>query len=209
MSGILEFNLRKAVQAANFFAASEPRKAIGKLKLIKLLYFVDRYHLRKYGRPVFNDSYWAMRLGPVGSSVKDVAELSLEPEELEYAVAYINKDDSDPKHPLVKSINDPDRAVFSKSEIESLEAIQDSLGGLQVGGLIDASHQQPEWAKHEIVSSGEASRTRMFYDDFFLRASDTPTQDDVDLPVFSVSPEVLENSREVYREQVRVAKIWE
>jgi uncharacterized phage-associated protein len=185
MSGILEFNLRKAVQAANFFA------------------------LRKYGRPVFNDSYWAMRLGPVGSSIKDVTELSLEPEELEYATAYINKDDTDPDHPLVKSITQPDKAVFSKSEIEALEAIKASLGDLKASNLIDASHQQPEWAKHEAVSSGEASRTRMFYDDFFLRAADTSSEKDADLPVFSVSPEVLENSQEVYREQVRVAKIWE
>ena len=43
---------------------------------IKLIFFADRYHIRKYGRPITNDEYLAMDFGPVNSGVKDIAEMS-------------------------------------------------------------------------------------------------------------------------------------
>src|SRR5882724_2767190 len=67
------FSHRKATQALNFFA----RKAggrINKMKALKLVYFADRYHLRKYGRPVVGDEYLAMNYGPVASGTKDLAK---------------------------------------------------------------------------------------------------------------------------------------
>ena len=47
-------------------------KRAGKIKLIKLVYLADKYHLLKYGRTVTNDDYYAMEFGPVGTTVKDV-----------------------------------------------------------------------------------------------------------------------------------------
>ena len=73
MKMILEFDYKKATQAINYFTKKEGGQ-IEKLKLIKLVYLADRFHLRKYGRPIMNDTYLAMPLGPVGSSVKDIAE---------------------------------------------------------------------------------------------------------------------------------------
>ena len=57
---------KKATQALNFFALKKDGK-INKMKAIKLIYLADRLHLRKYGRPIVGDIYWAMKLGPVGS----------------------------------------------------------------------------------------------------------------------------------------------
>ena len=59
-----EFDYRKATQALNYFAGQEGDQ-INKMKVLKLLYFVDRYHIRKYGRLVTNDNYLAMQHGPV------------------------------------------------------------------------------------------------------------------------------------------------
>src|ERR1700683_762715 len=48
--------VRKATQALNYFAclsaSGAPFAEINKMKALKLLFFADRYHLRKYGRPV-------------------------------------------------------------------------------------------------------------------------------------------------------------
>lgn len=44
---------------------------IGKHKLFKLLYFADKYHLSKFGRPVTHDIYIAMVNGPVPSRLYD------------------------------------------------------------------------------------------------------------------------------------------
>ncbi|KJU85736.1 hypothetical protein MBAV_002070, partial [Candidatus Magnetobacterium bavaricum] len=59
-----------------------------KLKLIKLIFLADKYHLINYGRTITNDSYLAMEYGPVGSVVKDVLSfnaISLSKHELDYA----------------------------------------------------------------------------------------------------------------------------
>jgi uncharacterized phage-associated protein len=37
------------------------------MKSVKLLYFIDREHIRTYGRPVLGDFYVAMKAGPVPS----------------------------------------------------------------------------------------------------------------------------------------------
>ena len=58
----LFFDYKKATQALNFFALKEGG-TINKMKALKLIYFADRYNLRKYGRPVRNDDYWAMGYG--------------------------------------------------------------------------------------------------------------------------------------------------
>ena len=66
---------RKATQALYFFARQSGGR-INKLKALKLLFFADRYHLRKYGRPVSECAYYAMKDGPVASEAKQVAEES-------------------------------------------------------------------------------------------------------------------------------------
>ena len=67
------FDYRKATQALNHFALKEGGQ-INKMKALKLVYLADRYHLRKYGRLITNDVYFAMPYGAVASGVKDIAE---------------------------------------------------------------------------------------------------------------------------------------
>ena len=65
---------KKGTQALNYFARKKNGK-INKMKAIKLIYLADRYHLRKYGRPVVGDDYWAMKYGPVASSTLNIADI--------------------------------------------------------------------------------------------------------------------------------------
>jgi len=55
----LAFAHRKATQALNVLARNSGG-TISKLKALKLVFFADRYHLRKYGRAIINDRYFAM-----------------------------------------------------------------------------------------------------------------------------------------------------
>ena len=45
---------------------------IDKLHAIKYFYFADKYHLMKYSRMITNDTYYAMKMGPVASNVKNI-----------------------------------------------------------------------------------------------------------------------------------------
>lgn len=43
-----------------------------KLKLTRLIYLADKYHLIHYGRTITNDDYYVMEHEPVGTTAKDV-----------------------------------------------------------------------------------------------------------------------------------------
>src|SRR4030042_4954455 len=43
-----------------------------KLKLVKLLFFADKYHLLKYARQISGDNYHALPAGPIPSGALDI-----------------------------------------------------------------------------------------------------------------------------------------
>src|SRR5690554_5647220 len=102
------FDLKKATQALNWLAVKSGGR-INKLKALKLIYLADRYHLRKYGRLITNDSYFAMDYGPVPSGVKDLAEVSefLGKDEQNYSKKFIQP----VNQYTLESIAEPDHSV--------------------------------------------------------------------------------------------------
>jgi uncharacterized phage-associated protein len=194
------FSFKKATQALNFFAR-ESGGYIDKLKALKLLYFADRYHLRKHGRAITNDTYFAMKLGPVASGMKDLAELGpfLADEEREYAEQYLET----PKPNLVSSIRSIDQSVLSKSDLEALHTVWKWVGHLNCSELVDLSHEYPEWKQHEAeLRISGISRVKMDYRDFL----DDP-EGGVD-PHYSLSEQERLDRVETLDEAARVERLW-
>jgi uncharacterized phage-associated protein len=179
-----QFSYRKATQALNFLA----RKAGGsihKLRALKLVYFADRYHLRRYGRPVIGDEYLAMQYGPVPSSTKDIAELSdfLGREERAYAKAFIQPTTGN----SYKSRAEVETSVFSLSDQEALAWAWERFGRTPRFGLAELTHHYPEWKRHEAgLNAKVVSRAPMNYRDFL---EDPPTRFD---PCHPLKPEERE-----------------
>lgn len=160
----LRFDYKKATQAINFFA-TKAGGYINKMKAIKLIYFADRYHLRKFGRPITNDEYFAMPYGPVNSGVKEIAENSdfLAANEQEYASIFLKI----PNQYGVRSIHPVEGKVFSESDVEALSFAWDTFGKYNQYELADLSHNYPEWKRFkDIIESKSQTRVRMNYDDF-------------------------------------------
>jgi uncharacterized phage-associated protein len=157
------FDHRKATQAINFFALKQGG-AINKMKVLKLLYLADRYHLRKYGRLITNDIYFAMDKGPVASGSKDIAEQCefIGKLERDYASHYLGV--KRPHH--VKSNKQPDNNVFSDSDIEALNFAWERFGSLDQFQLVKLTHKYPEWSRHKNALELN-SRIQMDLDDFF------------------------------------------
>lgn len=168
MNCSLKFNYKKATQSLNFFAINNGG-SVGKLKALKLIYFADKYHLRKYGRPIINDEYFAMERGPVASGVKDIAEMSkfLGNNEKRYAEENIKPF----REYSIKSIAPIDFDVFSDSEIEALEFSLSKFGEYGDLHLSNLTHRYPEWKKHKNALEIN-SRIRMDYLDFFEDSAD-------------------------------------
>jgi uncharacterized phage-associated protein len=161
----LSFSYRKATQALNFFACQNGG-GINKMRALKLLFFAERYHLRKYGRPITNDEYFAMDYGPVPSGAKDLAESSdFRPKvEVEYAGQFIAPSED---RLLFKSVASVEDAVFSKTDLEALRFAWDAFHSCKPFDLVELTHAYPEWKKHETaLKSGVNSRVKMSYLDF-------------------------------------------
>lgn len=196
----LEFDHKKATQALNFFAKRAGGK-ITKLNALKLIYLADRYHLRKYGRPIFSDTYWAMPYGPVASSVKDIFEFSGSDEELDYSKKYIAPLEGEANQ-TIQSIKEGDIDVFSDSDIEALEFTQKTFGDLPLGAILEECHKYPEWKKfEEALKSQTVTRELMNYADFF---ENPDGQDDH----FKMDTEQLKSSREIFEEQSKISGKW-
>lgn len=193
----LPFNYKKATQCINYFARQSGGR-INKLKMIKLLFFADRYHLRKYGRLITNGQYYAMDHGPVHGGVKDLAEMSAFLRECEsrYAEPYIKPDQYD-----VLSLRDIDEAVFSETDLEALEFAWKKLGELDVFDLRDLTHQYPEW-KHCEQALQEQSRVLIDYK-YFL--DDPPPGYD---KCFALNDEEKQDRLEQIEEATRINALW-
>src|SRR5208337_2435304 len=146
-----------------YFAQQEGGR-VNKMKAIKLIFFADRYHIRKYGRPITNDEYMAMDYGPVNSGVKDIADMSgfLGERERDYASKFVQPSGQFE----VESIASVEEKVFSLTDLESLEFAWKTFGKYDGFALADITHAYPEWKRHE-EELKHSSRVRMDYTDFF------------------------------------------
>lgn len=112
------------------------------LKLIKLLYLVDREAFIRLGRPVTHDSYSSMPHGPVPSFTLDRIN---EPEESagSYWDAHIA-----PKADHHVSLRDPQRVPgdqLSPAEEALIDEVFAKFGRMTRWELRDHTHTLPEW----------------------------------------------------------------
>jgi|SRR5271165_936187 len=143
---MLPFAHKKATQAVNYFARMAGGK-ISKMKAFKLTFLADRYHLRKYGRSVTLDTYFAMIYGPVPSATKNLLDVDESHHRFgrEYSREYLR--------PLsareIESVGEVDSGVLSESDSEALKFAWGRFGKLTASQLSNLTHKYPEWAEFE------------------------------------------------------------
>ncbi len=134
-------------------------KTADKLKLIKLLYLTDKYHIIRYARTVTNDEYWAMDYGLVGSTAKDILGFDSEllSREFKYADKMLKKVD---QHCFAQgayyTIEELDK--LSETDIEALDFVVEKFGQLNTSQLINLSHRYPEWAQYKELFGNQMTR---------------------------------------------------
>ncbi|MNQ75899.1 hypothetical protein D3C85_907090 [compost metagenome] len=69
MGMIIDHEREKLIESVKYFA--QKTKKLGKVKLFKLLYFLDFTHFRDTGRPVTGLEYFAWKMGPVPKELFD------------------------------------------------------------------------------------------------------------------------------------------
>jgi len=197
----LKFSHKKSTQILNFFAIKEGGK-INKMKALKLTFLADRYHLRKYGRPITNDDYFAMKLGPVASGVKDIAEKSdfLDDNVKEYSSQFLELKN---RYNLI-SKKSFEEDVFSNSEIDALSFVWNKFGSMGEFELSPLTHQYPEWKKYEaLLESSSSSRVRMNFEDFL----EDPALDNIE-KCYPLTEDEKKNRKEQLKELNYLESLW-
>jgi uncharacterized phage-associated protein len=137
---VLRFNERRATEAAARFLKLRGGR-MSYLKLIKMLYFLDREALLRWGRPITTDRYVSMDNGPVVSRIYDLIREESAPGADPIWRHYI----SAPQDWEVSLVAEPEPSELSRAEQSLIDEIYATYGKLGRWDLVRISHDLPEW----------------------------------------------------------------
>jgi uncharacterized phage-associated protein len=114
------------------------------ITLFKKMYFAQQLFLVRYGRLLFNDSFRAVKLGPVPSFTYKSFRASLECDGTEtedikkFDSSFIVKEEDRVKY--VSAKDDPDMDELAEAEVEVLNEVISRTQGMTPSQLSDLSH---------------------------------------------------------------------
>ncbi len=132
----------KYKQVILFFAHKIKNGTLGKLKLMKLLYFMDFDFFEKYGKSITNDDYLRFENGPVPRMAEKLIK-SMDSKEIKISKVKIGDGYNDQQ--LIEPLKDFDISLFSKEELLMMEEVADKWEKLSGTEMKDASHGEAPW----------------------------------------------------------------
>lgn len=192
----MKTDLEKYIQIFEQFlrhAQKENLHSVNHLKLMKLVWAADRFHLRQFGRTITGDTYVAMKNGPVASDGLNVIRESsngfpaLSPNQRKFVEKYIEHSNYDVS--LKSSCGDD---LLSRSEMMMIKKSWETFKDFSPFYLANTiTHQYPEWSKfEEFLKSQPKSSQAMSLNDFFLN----PESD----LYFTQDQEILDAAKDIF-----------
>lgn len=187
-------NVIKVAQALGFLLALDENHKMERVKLIKLLWAADRFHLRKYGRTISDaDDYYAMVHGPVCSLALDIAQMNKDKNALsDQDIAFLEEHftANDIETSMQKEVGDD---YLSETDKEALRKAWETFKDKDAFDLADKiSHLYPEWSKHAKYFRQNSGRRPIDVIDFF----DNPKED----KYFAEDQESIDAAKQYYLE---------
>ncbi len=143
MNNPIQFKISydKATEFIVWLAKMKP--GIDIYHVAKVLFYADKMHINKYGRPIIGDTYIRMPYGPVPSGVRDlITENSwLSPRQLSRIKSSLIIDKSG-NHYKLAATREPDMGYFSKSDMTCLRHSLSEYGGLSFDELYRSTHSE-------------------------------------------------------------------
>jgi len=138
-----------------YFCNHTDVKFLGKVKLMKLFYFLDFMHLKKYGSPVTYDTYVNLEHGPIPSFIKNLVDNAtdeIEKSELSDTIG-VEKPSGTEMYRFLpqREFKEKDRKLFSESELEILKKVCARFGDKNTRFIEKASHKEAPWAKTKFL----------------------------------------------------------
>ncbi len=122
---------------ATLFLLHRHGGAMGRMKLLKLVFFADRQHLAEHGRPIVGGTYVAMPHGPVPSELYD-----------EIKTVRRSSDWLAIDGVKVVATQRPDEDELSESDLEAIAFIDREFGRYDTFSLRNLTHRLEAWRRH-------------------------------------------------------------
>ena len=134
-----------------YFCENTDPRFLGKVKLMKLFYFLDFIHVKKYGIPITYDRYYHLELGPVPTVIKnmvDAVDENIDDAELADTIQ-ININPISGMHRIecTKKLNEYEIKVFTKSELQVLQEVCARFYDKNKQFIVNESHKEAGWSK--------------------------------------------------------------
>ena len=169
-----QYDIEKVANAIVFFIDSGIEN-LGKTKLMKLMFFSDKYHLEKYTRSIFHDTYFKLPFGPVPSltlnTIDSINEFERDDFE-DHVKAFLStvivseQYDGELRKTIFSKKKEFDKSYFSKSELEILKKVCDEFRSFTARQISDYSHELAEYKEtdmNDIISSEKMSSKHVDY----------------------------------------------
>lgn len=138
-------------------------------RLLKLVYFAERYSMRTYAIPLTYDRYIAMDSGPVGCFFSDLVHMNSK------FIATLSKAEKLMVSKGLERIGEDhikatipfDPNYVSESDIESLDYAIATFSRFKRTQLEEVSREYPEWKKYSASISDRSTRIPISYEAFF------------------------------------------
>lgn len=142
MAARFRINEKKYRNAVLFFANKIRNGTLGKLKLMKLLYFLDFDFFEKYGKSVTGEEYLRFENGPVPRMAEKMLK-KMDGRDIKISRRMVA--DGYREQQLVEPLKPFDVSVFSKEELLMLDEIADKWEKFSGTEMKNASHGEAPW----------------------------------------------------------------
>ena len=161
----LEFKPKydKIIELLLYLAYKRP--GADKYQAVKFFYLADREHFIRYGRPITNETYFALSYGPVASTVLDLLNgdewtfRNLGLEKLPFETAVNEKTTI-----IGKPTREFNRELFSKTDLAIFDEIVERYKDASFDDLFNATHEHYAW-HHAWNTRRQGKRAAMYYDE--------------------------------------------
>jgi uncharacterized phage-associated protein len=142
------FDEKKALEALILIAKEWPD--VTAFYAAKVVFFADKEHLNKYGRPVFGDRYIAMDNGPVPSVIYDWFKGNLDRVGDPQAITNAIDLDRSGVYVKAKARREPDLQFLSASDVSAIRNAVAFCKKHSVPELSRISHDDPAWREADL-----------------------------------------------------------
>jgi uncharacterized phage-associated protein len=132
-----------------YFCENTDPRFLGKVKLMKLFYFLDFGYVKKYGMPITGDVYVNLEHGPIPSAIKNLVDSASD--DIDHSLLSDTIQIERPENTYMQRIvplrkfSTQDAKLFTETEMVELQHVCQRFAHTNTDAIEKASHGEAPW----------------------------------------------------------------